>query len=126
MVVAQINKLIKIKKKIVGLKKIKSCYERISVSCSDMSDSLPSHGLYPARLLRPWHYPGKNTGSGLLLPSPGNLPNPGIEPGSPALQTNSLQSEPPGKPCDRIYLIKNKPIYQLNFPNTHCNYVPLP
>ena len=31
--------------------------------------------------------------SGLPFPSPGNLPNPGIEPGSPALQVDSLPSE---------------------------------
>ena len=36
--------------------------------------------------------------SGLLFPSPGDLPNPGIEPRSPALQVNSLPVEPPGKP----------------------------
>ena len=36
--------------------------------------------------------------SGLPLPSPGDLPNPGIEPGSPALQTNTVLSETPGKP----------------------------
>ena len=36
--------------------------------------------------------------SGLPFPSPGDLPNPGIEPGSPALQTDALPSEPPGKP----------------------------
>ena len=36
--------------------------------------------------------------SGLPFPSPGNLPNPGIKPGSPALQTDALLSEPPGKP----------------------------
>ena len=36
--------------------------------------------------------------SGLLFPSPGDLPNPGIEPGSPTLQVDSLMSEPPGKP----------------------------
>ena len=35
--------------------------------------------------------------SGLPFPSPGDLPNPGIEPGSPALQTDVLLSEPPGK-----------------------------
>ena len=34
--------------------------------------------------------------SGLPFPSPGDLPDPGIEPGSPALQTDSLPSEPPG------------------------------
>ena len=32
--------------------------------------------------------------SGLLFPSPGDLPNPGVEPGSPALQADSLRSEP--------------------------------
>ena len=36
--------------------------------------------------------------SGLPFPSPGDLPDPGIEPGSPALQADTLSSEPPGKP----------------------------
>ena len=36
--------------------------------------------------------------SGLPLPSPGDLPDPGIEPGSPTLQADALLSEPPGKP----------------------------
>ena len=36
--------------------------------------------------------------SGLPFSSSGDLPNPGIEPRSPALYTNSLPSEPPGKP----------------------------
>ena len=35
--------------------------------------------------------------SGLPFPSPGDLPNPGIERGSPALQTDASPSEPPGK-----------------------------
>ena len=39
--------------------------------------------------------------SGLPHPPPGDLPNPGIEPGSPALQADSLPSEPPGKPHSR-------------------------
>ena len=34
--------------------------------------------------------------SGLPFPSPGDLPNPGIEAGSPALQADALPSEPPG------------------------------
>ena len=34
--------------------------------------------------------------SGVPFPSPGDLPNPGIEPGSPALQADALPSEPPG------------------------------
>ena len=36
--------------------------------------------------------------SGLPFPSPGDLPDPGIESGSPTLQADSLPSEPPGKP----------------------------
>ena len=36
--------------------------------------------------------------SGVPFPSPGDLPNPGIEPRSPALQANTLPSEPPKKP----------------------------
>ena len=36
--------------------------------------------------------------SGLPFPSPGDLPNPGIEPRSPLLQADSLPVEPQGKP----------------------------
>ena len=36
--------------------------------------------------------------SGLPFPSPGDLPNPGIEPGSPTLQADALPSEPQGSP----------------------------
>ena len=35
--------------------------------------------------------------SGLPFPTPGDLPNPGIKPGYPALQADSLRSELPGK-----------------------------
>ena len=36
--------------------------------------------------------------SGLPFPSPGDFPDPGIEPGSPAFQADALTSEPAGKP----------------------------
>ena len=36
--------------------------------------------------------------SGLPFPSPGDLPDPGIKPGSSTLQTDALPSEPPGSP----------------------------
>ena len=50
------------------------------------------------RLPHPWDSPGKNTSSRLPLPFPGDLPHPGMEPRSPALQVaDSLLSEPPGK-----------------------------
>ena len=39
---------------------------------------------------------------GLPFPSPGDLPNSGIEPGSPTLQADSLPSELPGKPMDKL------------------------
>ena len=42
--------------------------------------------------------------SGLPFPSPGDFPDPGIEPGSPALQADALPSEPPGKPVNKFML----------------------
>ena len=42
---------------------------------------------------------------GLPFPSPGDLPYPGIEPPSPALQADALPSEPPGKPLELLELI---------------------
>ena len=44
------------------------------------------HGILQARI-----------GSGEPLPLPGYLPNPGIEPRSPVLQTHSLPADPRGK-----------------------------
>ena len=41
------------------------------------------------------------------FPSPGDLPDPGIGPGSPALQADSLLSEPPGK------LSNNQQMYKI-------------
>ena len=43
-----------------------------------------------------WDSPGKNTRVG--CPPLGDLPNPVMEPRSPALQADSLSSKPPGKP----------------------------
>ena len=46
--------------------------------------------------LCPWDSPGKNTQVG--CPPPGDLPDPGIEPESPALQADSLLTKLQGKP----------------------------
>ena len=46
-------------------------------------------------------FPRQEYWRGLPFLSPGNIPDPGIEPGSPALQADSLPSEPPGKPIAR-------------------------
>ena len=45
----------------------------------------------------PMGFSRKEYWSGLPFLSPGDLPNPGVEYGSPALQADSLPSEPPGK-----------------------------
>ena len=57
----------------------------------------------------PWDFPGKNTGVELSFPSPEDLPNPGIELASPALQADSLLQNHQGNPLSRILLVqKNK------------------
>ena len=45
--------------------------------------------------------------SGLPCPPPGDLPDPGIKPTSPALQADSLLSEQPGKPPPQIAVTVN-------------------
>ena len=57
--------------------------------------------------------------SELPLPSPGHLPDPGIEPGSPALQADSLLSEPQesvGFPGGSV--VKNSPVMQESWVRT--------
>ena len=59
-----------------------------------MSISLGPHGLNSL-----WNSPGQNTRVGsITFPSPGDLPNPGIQPRSPVLQVDSLPTELSGKP----------------------------
>ena len=65
-----------------------------SVSHLVMSDSLQYHGLY----LCSWDSPGKNTGVDCHFLLQRIFPEPGIEPRSPALQTDAFPAEPPGKP----------------------------
>ena len=45
--------------------------------------------------------------SGLPFPSPGDLPDPGIEPESPALEADALTSEPQGSPIYTKYTLFN-------------------
>ena len=68
-----------------------------SVSGSVVSDSVPPWTVVHQAPLsvefsRPEYW------SELPFPSPGDLPDPGIEPRSPALQVDSLPAEPQGKP----------------------------
>ena len=57
-------------------------------------------------LLHPWEY-RQEYWSGLPFPFPGDLPDSGIEPGSPTLQADALPSKPPGKPSLKLSLIKS-------------------
>ena len=52
--------------------------------------------------------------SGLPFHSPGDLPNPGIEPGSPALEADALTFEPPGKPIALYKCSSSKTIAKNN------------
>ena len=66
--------------------------------------------------------------SGLPFPSPGDLPNPGIVPRSPALQADSLPAEPKGKPKDtgvgRLFLFQQIfPTQELNWGLLHCKQI---
>ena len=67
------------------------------LSHSVVFNSLWPHGLQPARLLCPWEFSRQEYWSQLPCPPPGDLPNPGIKLRSPALQADSLLTEPPGK-----------------------------
>ena len=72
----------------IGGKKVKVEVPQLCPILCDPMDYIV-HGILQARILEWW-----------LFPSPGDLPNPGIELRSPALQADSLPSEPPGKPVE--------------------------
>ena len=74
-----------------------------------MPDSLLPHRLKLTRLLCPWDFSRQWYWSGLPFPSPGYLPNPGIEPRSPALQADSLPTELQGKPHFVLILYSSFP-----------------
>ena len=76
---------------------------------SVLSDSLRPRGLQSARLLCLWDFSRQEYWSGWPCPPPGDLPDPGMEPVSPALQVNSLPTEPPGKPSLRLFGGKIRP-----------------
>ena len=58
--------------------------------------------------------------SGLPFPSPEDLPNPGIEPGSPALQADALSSEP-GKTYEGLFIAPLLFYTIISLYNKHAN-----
>ena len=68
------------------------------VSYSVLSNHLQPHGLYIAcQAPLSMGFSRQGYWNGLPCSSPGDLPDSGMEPGSPVLQADSLPSEPPGK-----------------------------
>ena len=65
---------------------------------SSVTQSCPTLWIRACQTPLSMGFPRKEYWSGFLFPSPGDLPDPGIEPRSPALQAVALPSEPPGKP----------------------------
>ena len=80
-----------------SLKKVK-----VTQSCPTLCDPMDYtvHEILPARI--------QEQPTGQPFPSPGNLPNPGIEPRSPALQADSLPAESPGKPLAQLKVLSSK------------------
>ena len=70
---------------------------RYAVFNHSVFNYLQPRGLQLARLLCTWEFSRQDHWSGLPCPSPGDLPNPGIEPRSLTLQVDSLPTKPPGK-----------------------------
>ena len=97
------------------------------LSCSVVSNSLWSPWTVAHQSPLPWGFPRQEYWSGLPCP-PGDLPNPGIKPGSPALQVDSLPSEPRGKPKNTgvgsLPLLQGNFLTQeLNWGLLHCRWV---
>ena len=67
-------------------------------SRSVISDSFVTPWTVACQAPLSMRFPGQEYWSGLPFPSPGDLPYPGIEPGSPVLAGGFLTTEPPGTP----------------------------
>ena len=83
------------------------------------------------RLLCPWGFSRQEDWSGLPCSPPGNLPNPGIESRSPALQADSLPCKPPWKPkSTRVGILSHlQGIFLTQESNQgllHCRWIFLP
>ena len=88
------------------------CESEVAQSCPTLCDPWTEAHQAPPSL----GFSRQEYWSGLPFPSPGDLPNPGIEPRSPTLQADALTSAPPGKPLNtRIQSLRKPPIETQNF-----------
>ena len=90
-----------------------------SISRSFKSDSLGPHGLEPTRF-RIHGFLQARILEWVAFPSPGYLPDPGINPRSSASQADSLPSDPPGKPSTvNIFEIFHNKVLWRNLSSSH-------
>ena len=66
-------------------------------SCQIVSDSFATLWILACQAPLSMGFPKQAYWSGLLLPPPRDLPNPGVEPASPALAGRFFTTDPPGK-----------------------------
>ena len=76
--------------------------------CSVLSDSFATPRTIAHEVPLSMEFSRQEYCSGLPLPSPGDLPDPGIESGFPVLQADSLLTEPPGKTQHSQINLKSK------------------
>ena len=106
----------------VTVKVIQSC----PTVCNPMEYTVL--GILQARILEWVPFSRRRSLLQETFPSPGDLPNPGIEPRSPKLQADSLPAEPPGKPKDTgvgsLSLLQQFFLTQeLNRDLLHCRWI---
>ena len=77
------------------------CYCSVAKSCPTLCNPMDCTCQAPLSM----EFSRQEYWSGLPFPSPGDFPDPGIEPESPTLQADSLPSEPPGKQADSAFLL---------------------
>ena len=88
----------KTKKYIVIQKRLKACRKKVKVKSFSHVRLFVTPWTVAHQALPFMGFSRQEYWSGLLFPSLGDLPNPGIEPRSPASQADTLPFEPPGKP----------------------------
>ena len=97
--------------RVVGYLVAKSC----PTLCDPMDHRLPGSSLS-------MEFSGQEYWSGLPFPSPGDFPDPGIKPTSPALAGGFLTTEPPGKPFTIWYILSITLVNKINLVPAFKNF----
>ena len=110
--------------KLLEIKIMKGMCVLVAQSCPAFCDPWTAACQVPLSM----GFPRQEYCSGLLCLPPGDLPNPGIKPSCPALQEDSLPSEPPEKPKNTgvgsLFLLQGIfPIQESNWGLLHCRWI---